>query len=60
LPAPRRDAPAVRRAVVCRCGHTRAFAGADAGGPFFFRFEMPRGTARAQPVEALQLIVNFR
>lgn len=41
-------------------GHTRAFAGAAASGPFFFRFDMPRGTRRAEPVEALQLIVNFR
>ena len=41
-------------------GHTRAFAGADASGPFFFRFEIPEGTARARQVEALQLIVNFR
>ncbi|AJD49325.1 flagellar protein [Isoalcanivorax pacificus W11-5] len=41
-------------------GHTRAFAGAAASGPFFFRFEVPRGTARAEPVQALQLIVNFR
>lgn len=41
-------------------GHTRAFAGAAASGPFFFRFEMPPGSARAEPVQALQLIVNFR